>query len=85
MGGLAIVTNVSLIGMSKDFNATFDGMFDQWQIFMLLVFSEHVLLFLKFVVAQVIPDWPEDIRNQMHKENYESQVALKMRNKKKTQ
>jgi len=83
MSVLAIVTNVSLIGMSRDFKATFDGVFDQWQIFMLLVFSEHVLVFLKFVVASVIPDWPEDIRNEMQRENYESQVALKLRNKKK--
>ena len=85
MGVLAIVTNVSLIGMSADFKNTFDGLFDQWQIFMLLVFVEHVLVFLKFVVAQVIPDWPEDIRNAMHKDNYESQAAFKINLRKKVQ
>merc|ERR1719402_353548 len=43
MGVLAILTNVTLIGMSQDFKATFSSVFDQWQIFMLLVFSEHLL------------------------------------------
>ena len=77
LGVVAILTNVTLIGMSADFKATFAGVFNQWQIFMLLAFTEHLLVFLKFLVAQVIPDWPEDVRDALHRENYESLEALK--------
>jgi len=81
MGVVAILTNISLIGMSADFKATVEGVFDQWQIFMLLIFVEHVLIFLKFVVAQVIPDWPEDVRNKVFKESYEVKKKLEQTKK----
>lgn len=83
MGIVAILTNVSLIGMSKDFKATFEGVLDQWQVFMMLLLAEHLLVFLKFVVSQVIPDWPLDVRNQMYKEDFESHKALKQTEKEK--
>ena len=81
IGVLAVLTNVSLIAMSADFDkaafkaSSFVGVFgDRRQIFALLVLAG---LFLKLVIAKAIPDTPADVRDAKKRPNDESYEGKK--------
>ncbi|KAM6994678.1 anoctamin-10 isoform 2-T2 [Tautogolabrus adspersus] len=77
MSVIAVVTNCSLIGMSPQVKAYFQGS-DQQLIFW-TVAVEHALLAVKFILTFLIPDVPKHIQIQLARLEYESLEALKKR------
>ncbi|XP_007505303.2 anoctamin-10 isoform X1 [Monodelphis domestica] len=75
MSVISVVTNCALIGMSPQLNAVFpDSKID---LILMVVAVEHALLALKFVLAFVIPDKPQEIQVKLAKLEFESLEALK--------
>ncbi|XP_068944701.1 anoctamin-10 isoform X2 [Petaurus breviceps papuanus] len=75
MSVISVVTNCALIGMSPQLNAVFPD--SKTDLILIVVAVEHALLALKFVLAFVIPDKPQEIQVKLAKLEFESLEALK--------
>uniref|UniRef100_G3X1X3 Anoctamin n=1 Tax=Sarcophilus harrisii TaxID=9305 RepID=G3X1X3_SARHA len=75
MSVISVVTNCALIGMSPQLNAVFPH--SKTDLILIVVAVEHALLALKFVLAFVIPDKPQEIQVKLAKLEFESLEALK--------
>ncbi|XP_075778076.1 anoctamin-10 isoform X2 [Pelodiscus sinensis] len=75
MSVISVVTNCALIGLSPQVNALFSE--SKTDLILIVVLVEHILLALKFVMAFVIPDKPQDIQLKLARLEFESLEALK--------
>ncbi|XP_029849538.2 anoctamin-8 [Ixodes scapularis] len=77
MGVLAVMVNCALIGMSGQIHRLFPSLTTTGTV-LLIVGLEHVMLFLKFAIAQAIPDIPQWVATEMAKVEYHRREAAKL-------
>ncbi|XP_078609248.1 anoctamin-10-like isoform X2 [Branchiostoma floridae x Branchiostoma japonicum] len=76
MGFIAVMTNMALIGMSPEIQPLLEG-YTTVQKVLIFVAAEHLIIFIKVVLAFAIPDMPEWVETQMGRIEYQSTQALK--------
>jgi len=70
LGIVAVITNCSLIGLS--FAALYDaiGVGHEFQVLGVIVILEHLILFSKYLIAVMVPDYPGQILKEMVKADF---------------
>ncbi|XP_071483515.1 anoctamin-4-like isoform X8 [Diadema antillarum] len=62
------------------YDAQYEATLDYWLVIAIklafIIIYEHVILFIKFAVAYIVPDMPEHVKNSIKRENYLAQQAL---------
>jgi len=83
MGAIAVMTNCALLGMSSDLKSHFSKLSAvEWTL--LFVAVEHIILFVKVILAYLIPDVPGWVSTSLAKTDYESKKALRNERSKNT-
>jgi len=72
---IAVITNVLLIGFS--FPTLYDLLQDSYAVLWTVVILEHVIILVKFLIASLVPDVPENIRTVIAKQHYIQQQLVK--------
>jgi len=75
MGVIAVITNCLLIGYS--YNSVYLIFGQVYPTLVVIVVLEHILLFLKFVIAVAIPDIPHYVRKLVARQKYIQDQLLK--------
>lgn len=83
MGAIAVMTNCALLALSPDLRTHFSR-FSSVEWTLLFVAIEHIILFLKVIIAYLIPDVPHWIDVALAKTDYESTKALRNERSQKT-
>jgi len=73
MGVISVMTNSVIIA----FTSTILNGEELYVRFITLMVAEHMILFIKFIVAEMIPDIPEDVMLHRMRENYQIEEAAK--------
>lgn len=76
MGAVAVMTNCALLAMSSDLKSNFSK-FSAVEWTLLFVTIEHVIIFIKIILAYLIPDVPQWVSIALAKTDYESKEALR--------
>nr|XP_054774669.1 anoctamin-4-like [Lytechinus pictus] len=73
--------NVSMCRYRGYYDENYEVTLDYWLIIAIklafILLYEHLVLFIKFFVAYIIPDMPDFVKNQIKRENYLAQQALR--------
>lgn len=76
LGVIAVITNCALIGMAAKSSHWLPDMTPVNAV-LLFVAIEHFLLGVKFIVSHVIPDVPQWVQDEMARQQYKAQLALR--------
>ncbi|XP_030844356.1 anoctamin-4-like isoform X4 [Strongylocentrotus purpuratus] len=72
--------NVSVCRYRGNYDEHYNVTLDYWLVIAIklafILLYEHVIIFVKMVVAYVIPDMPDTVKNQIKRENFLAQQAL---------
>lgn len=74
---IAIVSNLGLHFQTNAFSTWFNQNLSELPILAVFFASEHLLLICRWFVANIIPDVPDDVRNEREKVEYYANQALK--------
>ena len=79
---IAIISNLGLLFQTDTFVDWFNQNMKEFSIVVVFFASEHLLLFCRWFVANIIPDTPDYVKNEREKVDFFANEALKQKRKK---